>query len=144
MEKIRECLKACVEGQMGDLSSVDAHELGEVIDMLKDISEMCYYDTITEAMKKTEETRYYGDKRRPYWDEEPVEMRDYREGRSPMTRKMYMEHKELHKDKAIKMKELEKYMHELTDDIMEMVEDTSPEEKQILYTKLTALSNKLV
>lgn len=140
MERIKECLKACVEAQMGDLACVDTHELGEVIDMLKDISEMYYYDSITEAMKKTD-----GDKRRysTTWDY-PVEMRDYREGRSPATRKMYMEHKELHKDKAIKMKELEKYMHELTDDIMEMIEDATPEEKQILHTKLTALSNKIV
>lgn len=141
MERIKECLKACVEAQMGDLACVDTHELGEVIDMLKDISEMCYYDNITEAMKKPEETRYY--KEPTTWGY-PVEMRDYREGRSPATRKMYMEHKELHKDKAVKMKELEKYMYELTDDIMEMIDDATPEEKQILHTKLTALANKLV
>lgn len=61
-----------------------------------------------------------------------------------MTRKMYMEHKELHKDKAVKMQELERYMHELTDDIMEMLEDASPEEKQILHKKLAALSEKIV
>lgn len=49
-----------------------------------------------------------------------------------MTRKMYMEHKDLHHDKSIKIQELDKYMHELTDDIMEMIEDSSPEEKQLL------------
>lgn len=142
MERIKECLKACVENQMGNLESVDTHELGEVIDMLKDLSEICYYDSITKAMEKTENTRYYNDKRN--WDYQPVEMRDYREGRSPATRKMYMEHKELHKDKAVKMIELERYMHELTDDIMEMIDDATPEEKQMLHTKLTALSNKIV
>lgn len=141
MERIKECLKACVEGQMGNLESVDTHELGEVIDMIKDLSEACYYDTITKAMHKTDETRYYYPR---HWDDQPVEMRDYREGRSPMTRKMYMEHKELHKDKAVKMQELERYMHELTDDIMEMIEDASPEEKQILHKKLSALSDKIV
>lgn len=142
MKRIKECLKACVESQMSNLESVDTHELGEVIDMLKDLSEICYYDSITKAMEKTKETRYYNDNRN--WDYQPVEMRDYREGRSPATRKMYMEHKELHKDKAVKMKELERYMHELTDDIMEMIDDATPEEKQILHTKLTALSNKIV
>jgi hypothetical protein len=40
----------------------------------------------------------------------PVEMRDMREGRSPHSRKMYMESKELHHDKAVHLKELEKYM----------------------------------
>lgn len=131
MERIKECLKACVESQLSNLNNVDTHELGEVIDMLKDLSEICYYDSITKAMEEQEN----------YWEKE---MRDYREGRSPATRKMYMEYKELHTDKAVKMKELERYMHELTDDIMEMIDDATPEEKQILHTKLTALSNKIV
>jgi hypothetical protein len=30
------------------------------------------------------------------------------------------------------MQELEKYMHELTNDIMEMIEDAAPEEKQLM------------
>ena len=33
-------------------------------------------------------------------DEYPIEMRDYREGRSPIARKMYMESKEMHQDPA--------------------------------------------
>jgi hypothetical protein len=42
--------------------------------------------------------------------EYPVSMRDYREGRSPQSRRMYMESKEMHKDKASQLKELERYM----------------------------------
>ena len=41
------------------------------------------------------------------------------------------------------MKELEKYAQELTQDIIEMVEGSSPEEKQYLSKKITALANKV-
>jgi hypothetical protein len=75
--------------------------------------------------------------------EYPVGMRDSREGRSPMTRRTYMESKEMHKDKAVKMQELEKYMQELTKDMVEMIEGASPEEKQLLQRKLTTLSGKI-
>jgi hypothetical protein len=37
-------------------------------------------------------------------------MRDEREGRSPRSRRMYMESKEQHHDKSMQMKELENYM----------------------------------
>lgn len=82
-------------------------------------------------------TAYYTER------EMPTSMRDSREGRSPMSRRNYMESKELHKDKASKMKELEKYMKELTDDIIEMIEDASPEERQILEKKMTQLTSKV-
>jgi hypothetical protein len=39
----------------------------------------------------------------------PME-RDRREGRSPMSRKTYMEAKEMHQPKTAQMKELEKYL----------------------------------
>ena len=73
-----------------------------------------------------------------------VEMRDYREGRSPMSRKMYMESKELHQPKEKKMKELETYMKELSEDVTEMIEGASPEEKQLLHNKIATLANKIV
>jgi hypothetical protein len=62
---------------MDDLSAVNAEEMGEVMDMIKDISETIYYHTVTEAMH---------DKETWGWDKKE-------EGRSNMTRKMYMEHK---------------------------------------------------
>ena len=74
----------------------------------------------------------------------PIELRDYREGQSPLTRKTYMERKMHGGDKASQMQELEKYMHELTRDLMEMVEDSSPEEKQMLQKKLSTLATKIV
>ena len=48
---------------------VDTHEMGEVIDMIKDLAETCYYVSIVEAMEDKEDheessrqtdTMYYG------------------------------------------------------------------------------------
>jgi spore coat protein CotF len=43
LENIEKALLSCVESQTSDLKNVDAHELGEVIDMIKDLSEAIYY-----------------------------------------------------------------------------------------------------
>ncbi len=74
--------------------------------------------------------------------------RDGREGRSGQSRRSYMETKEMHKsnspeDKQHKMKELEKYMGELSGDITEMISDASNEEKTMLKTKLQTLAQKI-
>ena len=42
------------------------------------------------------------------------------------------------------MQELEKYMHELTEDLTEMIEGASAEEKQMLQRKISALASKIV
>jgi hypothetical protein len=50
---------------------------------------------------------------RYYTEYEPmnrIDMRDRREGRSPRSRRMYMEAKEMNQDSMVKMKELENYM----------------------------------
>jgi uncharacterized protein YPO0396 len=70
-------------------------------------------------------------------------MRDEREGRSPKSRKTYMEYKAQHSDKAMQMKELENYMQELTNDMVEMVEGSTQEEKQYLSKRIAALANKI-
>ena len=74
----------------------------------------------------------------------PIELRDYREGRSPMTRKTYMERKMHGGAKEAQMHELEKYMQELTSDITEMIDGASMEEKQMLQKKISALATKIV
>lgn len=56
---------------------------------------------------------------------------------------MYMESKQLHKDKTEKVKELEKYMQELSEDIVEMIDGASLEERQVLEKKMTSLTNKI-
>lgn len=177
LKNIKECLVAQIQNQMSNLSQVDAKELGEVVDMVKDMEEAIYYATITKAMDSKEHEKperyytpiyyrdmdryndgrmYYNGNSTNYYDgnmtngakyytekEYPIGLRDVREGRSPISRKMYMESKEMHHDKSKKMKELETYMRELSDDIVEMIEDASPEEKQILQQKLDALISKI-
>ena len=67
LKSIKDCLIAQVIGQMGKLDQVDAKELGEVVDMIKDMEEACYYAKITEDMEKTEEEKkYYTDYYHPY------------------------------------------------------------------------------
>lgn len=72
--------------------------------------------------------------------------RDYREGRSGRNRRTYIETKETKdnspESKQMKMRELEKYMNELSSDITEMIGDASPEEKNLLKNKLQTLSQK--
>ena len=75
-------------------------------------------------------------------------MRDMREGRSGQSRRSYMETKETHKgntqqDKDMKLKELDKYMNELSSDISEMIHDSSNEEKTMLKQKLNGLVQKI-
>ena len=175
MKMMKHTLMNCVQGQMGDLTSVDAKELGEAVDMIKDLSEAIYYCTITESMEKSDKEKekyypvdYYRDMDKPYGHmyytdshgvshpsanmttgaqgtrNYPIEIRDYREGRSPMTRKTYMERKMHGGGKEVQVQELEKYMHELTNDIMDMLEGASAEEKQILKNKISVLAAKIV
>ena len=175
MKMMKHTLMNCVQGQMGDLTSVDAKELGEAVDMIKDLSEAIYYCTITESMEKSDKEKekyypvdYYRDMDKPYGymyytdthgvshpstntstgaqgtRNYPIEIRDYREGRSPMTRKTYMERKMHGGGKEVQVQELEKYMHELTNDIMEMLDGASVEEKQMLQKKISALATKIV
>lgn len=195
LKQMKESLIGQVQGQMGDLRYVNTHELGEVIDMIKDLEETLYYCTIVKAMEEKEEEPKYYTIREPYGDYYrdmdkpygrmyysgggssggssggslggsggsssggnnasgggtrgygeymyPIDMRDRREGRSPMSRKTYIESKEMHQDKTTQMRELENYMAELSQDISEMIQMASPEEKAILQKKLSALSSKI-
>lgn len=223
LKKMKECLIGVAESQVyGNIEKVNAEELGEVMDMIKDLSEAVYYCTITESMEKQakeekdEYPMYYtphsmdmynpryderympgmmyaqnsansnggsssnggsrGSRSRGYMDgmirryddgmtsysmyndgntssyamyHEPMPygykeamMRDPREGRSGERRKMYMEGKG-HKDKTKQMHELEQYMQELANDMSEMIQDASPEEKQLLQQKIATLAAKV-
>lgn len=155
LEYIKEALETYVETELSDLRSVDSRELGEVIDMIKDLEESIYYCTITKAMKEKDEGRYSRDYDRKdgrmYYDggrsymryEEPYRAKDWREGRSPSIRKSYIEAKEMHHGKEAQLRELEAYMQELAGDMTEMMQDASPEEKQLLQKKLTGLVDRL-
>lgn len=212
LKEMKHSLMSCVQGQMSDLKNTDAHELGEAIDMIKDLSEAIYYCTVTEAMEqKAEEkqeqpinninyytmpTRPYNDGNRYYngdWYEnwQPVRYmgpdtfgrigdsgyyggniddnrhygsgsttttstgtnmgRSYYEdgmntrnmGMSPNSRRMYIEAKDMHKGSAVQMQELENYMKDLSKDITDMIQDSTPEEKLLLQQKLLTLANKI-
>lgn len=183
-----------VEAQInGDISSVDAKELGEVADIAKDMAEtmmLCaeaeYYHKVTEAMDEAseEDKSHYlnkyipeyegkfftpveytrprkpsgvymytepvmydprmdeGFRDRMYYTEPSSMNRDMREGRSGMSRRMYMENKD-NPDATVKMQNLDTYMHDLTDDLMEMVQNMSTQEKAQLKQKLTTLASKV-
>jgi hypothetical protein len=49
---MKQSLAAAIESQLCNLGEVDAEELGQAIDMLKDLEEALYFCTITEAMNK--------------------------------------------------------------------------------------------
>ena len=204
LKTIKDQLIAQVQAQMGDLKCVDAKELGEVVDMIKDLAEAVYYCEIYDQMKNSEEYRkeeeimrnsnnyyytehyypyerdmdrnwgrmYYssnsgtgtssshmgansgstssssnsmGEAGRSYYTERdyPVYIRDEREGRSPIKRKMYMESKSTGQDKTKSIKELETYMQDLTSDMMELLDKASPEEKTIVQKKMNTLAAKI-
>ena len=52
MKTMKAQLTSCVQGQLGQLDKTDTKELGEAVDMIKDLAEAIYYCTITEAMEK--------------------------------------------------------------------------------------------
>lgn len=67
---MKERLIEQVEHQLADIHNADCKELGEAIDMIKDLAETIYYCTVTEAMegKGYAGERYYTEKY-PYYPE---------------------------------------------------------------------------
>ena len=157
-KEIKKILLCAVEEEVENLCEVDAKELGEVIDMIKDLEEAEYYHTVTKAMKEDEgEAKHYKKEEREYikeknymknsdgsWTEKEYAgtYSDW-SGKSHHYRKSYMEARESHADKTAQMKELEKYVQELTSDVVEMINEATPEEKQYLSKKIAVLANKV-
>ena len=83
--------------------------------------------------------QYYADGNNDYGNPRDNE----KEGRSGRSRRQYMESKSKHSDTATQMRELEKYMQELSSDILEMIEEASPEERQFLGKKIATLATKV-
>ena len=206
LKHMKENLMSCIENQMCNIYEADCEELGEAVDMLKDLEEALYYCTITEAMEGKKQHGYEQEQMymRPYYpmyardmndqggrgdgnesrnggnrpsrsyermyDDgmmyarggsnsggqggssnsgssssyySEMMMRDPREGRSPESRRMYLESKHNGMDKSTQLKELEKYMQELTGDMVDLIQEASPEEKQYLEKKISALATKI-
>ena len=131
LKDIKHSLLCVIEEEMKDVRAADTDELGKAIDMLKDIEKAMYYCTVIQAMHSE----------CPEGDCSHSDMS--KEGRSAHSRRAYLEAKALHQDKAVHLHELEKYMQELTTDIVEMISDASPEEKSYLEKKMTTLATKI-
>ena len=146
LKRMKNCLITQAQSQMNNLSMVNTREMGEVIDMIKDLEESIYYCTIVEAMVGDSNYNYYRDidqnQGRMYYSGN--DLRDIKEGRSPMIRRTYMESKEMHKDKNSQMQELEKYTRELSADVIDMIRGSSMEEKQILQRKLNEIASQIM
>lgn len=169
MHNMIETLTECAERQFAKgIERVNAKEMGEVIDMIKDLAEAEYYRKITVAMDESEYGREYDYKGRKgymmtpemYREREPEYYRDMdrqkgkmyytetlnhdtREGKSGQMRKYYMESKEMGKDKGEKMKSLEEYMKSIAEDITEAIEGASPEERSMTKQKLQMIAQKM-
>lgn len=62
LKMIKDTLLNCVSGQVGDLSSVNAEEMGEVVDMIKDLEEAMYYCSVVEAMEESKKEKEQAEK----------------------------------------------------------------------------------
>lgn len=159
LKNIKQCLVNQIQSSLNDIKHINTKELGEVVDMVKDLEEAMYYCSIITAMGESKEqkqdTKYYNihpiqKDYTPYMEYAPYMMRDkewresrnYYGDRSSASRRMYMESKHELDDKK-STKDLEKYIKDLTDDVIEMIQDSSPEDKQVLSTKLTWLANRI-
>lgn len=93
LKTMKENLISCVQGEMGHLKEVDSKELGEAIDMIKDLEEAIYYATITKAMDDSEHKSQHSYQQQPimYFTERyPVEhYRDMDYGRRYYTPRNY-------------------------------------------------------
>lgn len=79
---------------------------------------------------------------------ETMPMRDAKEGKSGMSRRAYVESREMHKgntpeDKQKKMHDLEVYTKELAEDVTELITDMTAEEKALLKNKMQILIQKI-
>jgi hypothetical protein len=65
LKHMKEMLLCAAEAQLSHLDEVDAEELGEVVDMIKDLEEAEYYCAVVKAMEESEkyeheDMMYYG------------------------------------------------------------------------------------
>lgn len=71
LKSMKDCLVNAAQSQVyGNLATVDTKELGEVIDMIKDLEEAIYYCTVTEAMEGHEEGKEGQKKHQMYYPQD--------------------------------------------------------------------------
>lgn len=143
LKMMKDCLMAQVQAQMGNLEKVDAHELGEAVDMIKDLEEAMYYCSIVKAMEKKEkEGSWENNSSIMFYTERPDGMRYNYNTNNSHTDYNDMEYYS-DKGRYRKDKNLEKYLQELATDISEIITTATTEEKQMLHRKLAALTTKV-
>ena len=80
LKHMKETLMCAVEMQLCDLGEVDTKELGEAIDMIKDLEEALYYCTVTEAMNNPAQEMEFEMKKGGQHQQENGESRMYYNG----------------------------------------------------------------
>lgn len=156
--KIKKQLVDCVEQELSQgLGSVDTHELGEVIDMIKDLDEAIFYCIMGHHQLEKDEAAPVALQHCCHCDGVEIDEEDHsfmekeamataydeKEGHSYKKRKAYLEAKERNSDKIVQMKELEEYMKDLSMDITDMIKDASTEERQLLEKRIQSLATKI-
>ena len=127
LKMIKDQLIAMVATEMTHAETVCTKELGEVIDMIKDIEEAIYYCTITKAMEEKDEQ-----KETHHYYTEPMPRLD-----------SWSPHMEKTHHKKTSMKELENYLHELSKDIAGLIGDSTIEEQMTVKKKMNELADKI-
>ena len=105
------------------------------------------YYHMTPEMYREHEPKYYRDmdkeSRNVMYYTEPARM----DSRYENAKRGYEESKAMHngntpEDKQAKMKDLEAYMKEISEDVTKLISDATPEEKSIVKTKMQTLMQK--
>ena len=122
LKRIKTTLESQVCSELSDLKKIDTKELGEVIDMIKDLGQTMYYCSVVKAMEDKEEEAEWSPR---YYDDE--------------------EHKHHHMNynHHSSMMNIDDYIEDLDTDLTDMIKESTQEEKQLLSTKLQHIANKI-
>ena len=152
--------------------SEDNEDIMRMLEQYEDYPERRFYDHYRYAdgrfAPKGRGTYRRGYEEPPYWHMTPGRYHDmeysrdmdkengrmyytepmYTESRYESAKRAYTESKELHKgnepqDKEAKMRELEKYMKEMSDDLLNLMKGMSQEEMNMAKSKLSVLVSKM-
>lgn len=168
-KQIMECVKAKVDGiGIDNFEGQNLDDLKDFTEIVKNIVEFDKEYLIVEAMENSKDDyRRYTEPlyHMPVNYNDMEYMRDMDKSRGKMyysepiaphvsesnydrAKRHYTETKEMHKgasteDKEHKMKALDMYIRELSGDISELLNDMTPDERNLLRTKMSNLVSKL-
>ena len=168
-KQIMECVKAKVDGiGIDNFEGQNLDDLKDFTEIVKNIVEFDKEYLIVEAMENSKDDyRRYTEPlyHMPVNYNDMEYMRDMDKSRGKMyysepiaphvsesnydrAKRHYTETKEMHKgasteDKEHKMKALDMYIRELRGDISELLNDMTPDERNLLHTKMSNLASKL-